>query len=74
MERRELTAEEIKDSQELVGALMDIINNWFLEKSPNIIVLEIRRILTMYDAEWHRERDYPPKPWQRHPSAYLWYK
>lgn len=46
-----LTQEEIKDSQELVGYLMEIIDNGFLEKSPNLIVLEIRRILSLYDSE-----------------------
>lgn len=68
-----LTEQELKDSQELVSMLMDIIDNHFLESKPMQIVLELRRVLSLYDSEWNKERDYPPKPWRHHPSAYLWY-
>jgi len=45
----ELTSKELADSQELTSMLMEIIDFGFLEKSPNILVLEIRKILTLYD-------------------------
>lgn len=46
-----LTEQELKDSQELVSMLMDIIDNHFLESKPMQIVLELRRVLSLYDSE-----------------------
>lgn len=49
-----LTHKEINDSQELVWYMMEIIDSWFLEKKPTKIVLEIRKVLTLYDEDGER--------------------
>lgn len=51
---QKLNQSQIDQSQELVGYMMEIIDGMFLERSAQSIVLEIRKVLTLYDENGNR--------------------